>query len=86
MAVLSDADRAQLTTDIMRALSAKWENLPVCLKADIRAAVDAADTWANSNSVSYNTALPVPFRTNATPDQKSRLLEAVIIKRRSRSA
>lgn len=85
MAVLSNADRAELAADIMRALSANREPAPF-LKAAIRAAVDAADDWANSNAAAYNTALPATFRTNATADQKSRLLEAVITKRKQRGA
>jgi hypothetical protein len=82
MAVLSDSERAQLATDIMQALSANREGLPVCLKDDIRAAVNAADAWCSSNAASYNSALPLTFRQNANADQKSRLLELVITRRR----
>jgi hypothetical protein len=86
MAVLSNADRAELSTAIIRALSEGREPLSTCVKADIRAAVNAADDWANTNAASYNSALPLPFRTAATSDQKSRLLEAVISKRRQRAS
>jgi hypothetical protein len=81
MAVMTDAQRAELNGEIMRALSAARELIPM-LKADLRAAVNAADDWANTNASTYNLALPLPFRTSATADQKSRLLEAVISTRR----
>ncbi len=85
MAVLIEADRAELAAEIMRALSMVREPI-ACLKTEIRAAVDAADTWANSNAAEYNTALPAAFRNAASADQKSRLLELVIIKRRARGS
>jgi hypothetical protein len=81
MAVLTDGQRVALHGDLMRALSAVREACPM-LKADIRAAVNAADDWCNTNATAYNLALPLPFRTSATADQKSRLLEAVIVARR----
>lgn len=82
MAVLGDAQRAQVWAQIMQAISSNREGLPI-LKADLRAAVDACDQWVSDNSASYNSALPAAFRTNATPDQKTRLLEGVIKFRRS---
>jgi hypothetical protein len=82
MAVMTDPQRAALAADLMRAISNDREACPV-LKAQLRAAVDAADTWASDNAASYNTALPAPFRTSASAAQKSRLLEAVIIRRRA---
>lgn len=81
MAVLTDPQRITLHAEIMSALSANREPMPI-LKAAVRAAVDAADDWANSNAGSYNTALPAAFKNNATIDQKSRLLEMVIVRRR----
>lgn len=50
-------------------------------KVDLAAAVSAADTWADANAASYNTALPVPFRTNASAAQKALLLAYVCMKR-----
>lgn len=50
-------------------------------KTDLAAAVTAADAWADTNATSYNTALPVPFRTTATAAQKSILLAYVCMKR-----
>lgn len=50
-------------------------------KADLRDAVDACDSWVDSNSTSFNTALPQPFRGNATPAQKTLLLCYVAMRR-----
>lgn len=50
-------------------------------KADIRAAIVAADAWATANAASYNTALPTVFRTGATAAQKALLLAYVCIAR-----
>lgn len=50
-------------------------------KVDLAAAVTAADTWADANATSYNTALPLPFRTTASAAQKSILLAYVCMKR-----
>lgn len=50
-------------------------------KPDIRAAVAAADAWADANSASFNAAIPQPARSVLTTRQKARLLEAVIRRR-----
>lgn len=50
-------------------------------KPDLAAAVSAADTWADTNAASYNSALPLPFRTTATSQQKAILLALVAMKR-----
>lgn len=81
MAVLSNAIRLQLWRGLMRYWSALRETLAVMTKADLQAAVDAADVWANDNASSYNTALPATFRTNATAGQKALLLAMVILAR-----
>ncbi len=48
------------------------------LKTEGRAAVDAADDWVESNMTSFNSALPVGFRTKASTLQKAQLLAAVL--------
>lgn len=62
-----------------------WSNQHIVvdglLKADIQAAINAADDWANTNAASFNTALPVAFRTNATATQKALLLACVVLAR-----
>ena len=50
-------------------------------KADIRAALVAADAWATANAASFNTALPLPFRTAASASQKALLLAFVCMRR-----
>ena len=78
MAVLPDNDRA--------AVWAKWmqENVELCgalTKADLRAAVNAADQWSDDNDTSFNTALPQPARGVLTAKQKARLLMEIIRRR-----
>ena len=77
MAVLPDADRADVHADWMRNADFPGD----VLKADLRAAVNAADTWVDDNAGSYNTALPLPFRPSATAAQKALLLQFVVAKR-----
>jgi len=81
MAVLSTTDRAVVSQGLQSDLSAAREALGAMTKADFQAAVDAADTWADSNASSFNLALPQPARSVLTAAQKSRLLEAVIRRR-----
>jgi hypothetical protein len=47
-------------------------------KADLRAALDAIDDWANTNAASYNAALPPVARSRLTPGQKAELLHFVV--------
>lgn len=50
-------------------------------KPDLAAAVAAVDAWVDTNTTSYNNALPQPFRGTATPQQKALLLALVAMKR-----
>ena len=50
-------------------------------KADLRAALDATDAWVDSNAASFNSALPQPFRGQATTAQKTLLLCFVAMRR-----
>lgn len=79
MAVLSEQDRAAVAADGMR--DNRLGTLSNMLKTDWRAAVDAADTWVNTNSASYNSALPTTARNNMTTAQKALLLMFVITRR-----
>jgi len=81
MAVLSNAIRLQLWRGLMRYWSARQEQVAGITKADLQAAVNAADDWADANAAAYNTALPATFRTNATASQKAVLLAMVILAR-----
>ncbi len=48
---------------------------------DLKAAADVADQWADNNAASFNAALPEPFKSIATADQKTVLLAYVILER-----
>jgi len=50
-------------------------------KAQLIAAINAVDDWAEANATSYNNALPVAVRTNATTAQKALLLAYVCMRR-----
>lgn len=77
MAVLSDNDRRLTWAEVMRRADCPG-NLT---KADLRAAVDAIDSWIDSNAVSFNNAIPQPARGALTTKQKAALMMLVISKR-----
>lgn len=81
MAALSTVDRQRIWRGLMRHWSALREILGAFSKSDLQAAVNAADDWADLNASSYNLALPVAFRTNATNAQKALLLAMVVLAR-----
>jgi hypothetical protein len=77
MAVLNESDRAEIFGDFLRT-----EPTALALtKAQIRAAVDAIDTWVDANAASLNTAIPQPARVTLTNAQKARLMAWVIRQR-----
>lgn len=77
MAILSDADRREAWARWMRE---NQEEIGIP-KADLRAAVNAADQWVEDNQASYNSAIPQPARSAMTDKQKARLLFYVVDKR-----
>ena len=77
MAVLSEGDRAL----IHKAFMAKGHCAPTNLKTDIRAAVNAADDWVDTNAASFNTALPAAFKNAASASQKAILLAFCCLRR-----
>lgn len=80
MATLTAPQRLTIFAAIMRWWSSLRE--PVAFnKADLQAAVDATDTWIDDNAASFNSALPVAFRTGATLQQKTMLFCYVAMKR-----
>ena len=81
MAVLSSTIRQQIWRGLMRSWSRQGETVAGVTKADLQAAVDAADDGANSNAASFNTALPSAFKNNATAGQKALLLAIVVLAR-----
>lgn len=77
MAVLPEVDRANVNAHWMRF------NAEACAftKMQLRAAVDATDQWIDDNQSSYNAALPVAFRNNASLTQKTLLFCYVAMRR-----
>lgn len=78
MAILTDPQRLSVWAAYQRD---NPEPVGVMTKADLRAAVNAADDWAEANAVAFNTALPQPARGVLTARQKARLLRHVIAAR-----
>ena len=79
MALLTTQQKDELCADFMRTR----ENIAgaTYLKADLRAAFDAADQWYEDNAASFNSALPTAYRTNAGLKQKTLLFAALILKK-----
>lgn len=81
MAVLSNADRAALWAEFMRDPARLGNGASGLTKAQLRAAIDAADDWADANASAYNLALPQPARGALSAKQKAAILMFVIDKR-----
>lgn len=77
MAVLTDQQRKDARHDYWEELSRLREALAIDV-VDGKATIDAVDQWISDNQASYNSALPLPFRTAATASQKARLLSLVM--------
>lgn len=80
MAVLPTIARVSVWQALMHDLSVALEDSGLT-KAQLRAAVDAADDWVDANAAAYNAALPAAARTTLTGAQKARILAAVVSKR-----
>lgn len=78
MAQLLDADRAIVFAETMRRIASGFGGIT---KPDLRAAVDATDTWIDSNAASYNAALPLPARTALSAQEKTLIFCYVALKR-----
>lgn len=82
MAVLSNADRAAIDKytqrNLLKETGAGFGSLSA---ADLRAAINAADDWADTNAAAFNTAIPQPARGALTTKQKTKLLMYVIARR-----
>jgi hypothetical protein len=77
MPVLSEADRAEVTAEFMRLAQGPL----TILKPDIRAAVDALDTWYNDNALSANASLPQPARSGLSQTDKALMSNLIVNKR-----
>lgn len=82
MAALDSFERASVWGDMMRRLDALGGGaFGGVTKVNLRAAVDAADAWADANAAGFNAAIPQPARGALTAKQKAILLMLVIAKR-----
>ena len=77
MATLSTEQRRALWAELMQELSRDGQTVAIT-KDDLRAAVDALDTWLDTNAATINTAIPQPARGALTTAQKARLLMFVV--------
>lgn len=78
MATMTTGQRAACASALMNDFSQRRSVLAPLTKADLRAAVDAADQWVSDNAAAFNAALPVAARGALTAAQKSHLLTAAI--------
>ena len=76
MAELSEQDRQRIWRGVQRYWSALFEGTNYS-GPELRAAVDSTDTWIDANETGYNTALPEPFKSNATQAQKTLMFNVV---------
>jgi hypothetical protein len=75
MAVLDDQTRQSLRNYVMR----RWG--VAITKDDLRAGIDATDSWIDTNSNSYNTALPLAARNGLSAQEKTVLFCIVALRR-----
>ena len=71
MATLTEAQRRKIWRGLMRFWSAEGEELGAMVKEDIFNAITDTDIWIENNQAAFNSALPQPFRGEATLDQKT---------------
>lgn len=82
MANLADGDRLECWAEYMQDISGRRDVMGGALtKVELRAAVDAIDSWLNTNAAALNSAIPQPARGVLTQSQKARLLTHVVNKR-----
>lgn len=77
MAVLPNADRADIARDLMRE---PMGDVAVT-KAQLRAVINALDDYFSTNAAAMNSAIPTPQRTLLSAAQKAQIGAAVLLKR-----
>ena len=80
MVELTAANRKVVWSAYMNDISRRREGITLT-KPELRAAIDAIDTWINDNQASFNSAIPNPARTNLSASQKAELLLYIVKKR-----
>lgn len=81
MAVLGAGDQAAVYAAFVAELNAAKTETITCVRADLKAAVQAVDAWIDGNAASFNSAIPQPARGALTAKQKARLLRFVVQRR-----
>ena len=76
MAVLSQQLRNECCQELMADLSANREVLDLA-KAEVQAAVNAADDYQNAHAAEMKAAIPQPARGNMTNAQLARMVNLV---------
>jgi hypothetical protein len=76
MAILDQVARLAVRDALMRR-----RNVGTVTKPELAAAIAATDDWIDTNAAAFNAALPQPFRTAATLDEKTILFCYVALKR-----
>ncbi len=81
MAVLSDADRAIVTTAFMSQCSGERRTFGAVVKADVRAMFDALDNFLNTNAATINNQIPTAAKTALTANDKALALQLLLQQR-----
>ena len=81
MAVLSESDRFHVWATYMYDKAIGDGSIGAMTKAELRAAVNAVDTFLETNASAINSAIPQPARGVLTTKQKALLLMYVIGRR-----
>jgi len=80
MAELDETARTAVWTELMRKYSADGDTIGIN-KADLRAAVNAIDTYMNAHAATINNALPDAAKNSLTSAQKAIMLSYVVLVR-----
>ena len=80
MAALSAQDRATVLKRFGRDLSDSRIPFNVS-KPDLAAAIAGIDDWVEANQASFNSAIPLPARTQLSAKHKVQLFVAIVLKR-----
>ena len=73
---LTTGERIEVRDTFMRR-----HNIGAITKPDLIAAINDTDDWIEANQSAFNTALPEPFKSTATLDQKTLLFCYVAARR-----
>lgn len=77
MAELTLQKRRELWSELMQVLSSDGETISIT-KAELLDAVNALDTWFNTNAATLNTVIPQPARASLSTSQKARMLMFIL--------